>query len=1000
MTSSNDDPNDITRSHIQLSKDTKTGHYRIVEKIGAGGMGEVYLAEDTALNRKVALKFLPTHLCQDADCRARLKREAQAAAKLDHPNIVSVFEVGEFQGRPFFSMQHVEGQSLKDVIAGKMLPIERIIDIGIQICDGLQAAHEKGITHRDIKPSNILIDQDGRAKILDFGLAAIKGTEKLTKTGSTMGTLHYMSPEQTRGEEVDQRSDIFSLGVVLYEMITGKLPFKGDHEPAIIYSIGNEDPEPLARYKSGVPDELQRIVSKTLAKDKTLRYQHADELEADLKGILSKYQTTSPPRVIASRRNRLRIAVLSSIFVVIAGALLILKPWEIIVRPTQEAVTKENRLAIMYFDNFADPADSSRMGEIAANLLITNLSESQYLQVVSSQRLYDILKHIGKEGVKRVDRSVATQVADKARARQMLLGSVLQISPEIILTSQIIDVTTGNVVASQKITGTAGENIFAIIDRLSVEVKQDLSLPLAAINESTPPTAYLTTNSPEAYRYYLEGVDFQNRAYVQEAERRFRRALEFDSTFAMVYFRLSLLSVMKGEMDGAKPLIAKAAEYSDKISRKEKYYIKMQEANIAGNSTLAIEYLQKIVERYPEEKEAFIALGSFYYQDLSKPDEAIRCFNKAIEIDAGLDLPGNQNLDALAYEHLALVYDLQGDFERSIQAIDKSISIKPNEASRFDTRGYVYSRNGRLDQAIASYERALEIKPDFYGSGAPLKLCYLYLFKRDFAQAENCFREFSSNSDKEIRAHARICLAYIPAYQGKFNEALRVLDDGIAADRMEQAEGPSNAEIHLLKALIYEQKDDLTLAMGELETYMEIRRKIDPADQVSGWPMYTRLLAQNGKIEKAEQAAVTLKKIIEEKDTSRMAAYWCALGYIESAKGNPEAALVDFTKATVDVRGFALHYMLAKAYLETGRLGESVSEFEKVLIRYDGERASLPIWAVKAYYLLGLAYEKSGWNQKAIEKYEEFLDIWKNADPGIKEVDNAKVRLARLKATS
>ncbi|MFW9817428.1 MAG: serine/threonine protein kinase, partial [Candidatus Thorarchaeota archaeon] len=222
--------NDKTHTHVPLTTGTMVSHYRIVEKIGAGGMGEVYLAEDTELDRKVALKFLPQHLCQDEDCRARFKREAQAAAKLDHPNIVTVHEVGEYNGRPYFAMAHVEGQSLKEYSSGKELSIEHILELGIQICEGLQAAHDKGITHRDIKPSNILIDSYGRARIVDLGLASVVGKDQLTKTGSTLGTIGYMSPEQVRGKEMDHRTDLFLLGVVLYELISGRTPFEKENE--------------------------------------------------------------------------------------------------------------------------------------------------------------------------------------------------------------------------------------------------------------------------------------------------------------------------------------------------------------------------------------------------------------------------------------------------------------------------------------------------------------------------------------------------------------------------------------------------------------------------------------------------------------------------------------------------------------------------------------------------------------------------------------------------
>ncbi len=277
--------NDNTRSFTPITKGTMISHYKIIEKIGAGGMGEVYLAEDTNLHRKVALKFLPPHLCQDEDCRARFKREAQAAAKLNHPNIVTIHEVSEYQGRPYFAMEHIEGRVLGDVIKKNELSISEIVDLAIGICEGLNKAHQAGIVHRDIKPSNIVIDADDRPKLLDFGLAAIRGSEKLTISGSTLGTIGYMSPEQAEGKEVDHRSDIFSFGAIFYEMITGRRPFERDNQVATIQAIVNATPEPLARYKTNVPDDLQRIVTKLMAKDPAARYQHIDEVPVDLRAV-------------------------------------------------------------------------------------------------------------------------------------------------------------------------------------------------------------------------------------------------------------------------------------------------------------------------------------------------------------------------------------------------------------------------------------------------------------------------------------------------------------------------------------------------------------------------------------------------------------------------------------------------------------------------------------------------------------------------------------------
>jgi len=258
-------------------------HYKILEKLGEGGMGVVYKAQDTKLDRLVALKFLPQHLTSDFSEKERFIHEAKAASALNHPNITTIHEVDEFEGQMFIVMEYCEGKTLKQMIEKETLSVKKVLDIGIQICEGLAIAHEKGIVHRDIKSDNIMVTHDGLVKIMDFGLAKLKGVSRLTKSETTMGTVAYMSPEQAQGIEVDQRSDIFSFGVVLYEIITGQLPFKGEHEAAIMYSVMNETPEPLARYKAGVPDELQRIMSKALAKSKDERYQHTDDLLADLR---------------------------------------------------------------------------------------------------------------------------------------------------------------------------------------------------------------------------------------------------------------------------------------------------------------------------------------------------------------------------------------------------------------------------------------------------------------------------------------------------------------------------------------------------------------------------------------------------------------------------------------------------------------------------------------------------------------------------------------------
>jgi len=969
-------------------------HYKILEKLGEGGMGVVYKAQDTKLDRLVALKFLPPHLTSEFEEKERFIHEAKAASALSHTNITTIYEIDEFEGQMFIVMEYCEGRTLKLVIEKETLSIKKVLDIGIQVCEGLAIAHEKGIVHRDIKSDNIMLTPRGQMKIMDFGLAKLKGATKLTKTRSTLGTLAYMSPEQAQGEEVDQRSDIFSFGVVLYELLTGKLPFGGEHQAAIIYSIINEEAQTVARFNNQVSSELERIVFKALAKDREERYQHIDDLLADLrheKKSLEYMKTGQIPKeaiVSKPKRKVLPIVIPASVVFVLVLLFLILKPFKFEVAPEKGAIAKENSLAVMYFDNLVDPEDKQKLGEIVTNLLITGLSESQYLKVVSSQRLYDILKLLGREGEKRIDKNMATQVATKAGVKWMLLGSILQVKPRIEITTQLVDVGTGEIKASQRISGEKEQDVFSLVDKLTVEIKKGFSLPVSAQQEKEPSLAEVTTHSQEAYRYFLEGADYCQKLYFTEAEISLKKALEFDSTFAMAYYWLAVTKNYEGDTRAARESITKAAKYADKITQKEKLYIEGFEANLSDDYPQAVKILKKIVENYPDEKGAFYVLGVTYYNKLHEFREAVYYLSKAIQIDP---------LYKLAYNLLAYAYNDLGDFEKSIWAINKYIELAPDEPNPYDSRAELYAWNGKLDQAIESYKKALEIKPDFFSS--QYMLGEMYIFKKDYAKAENCFQALCSNSEKRLRSMGRVYLELIPSYQGKFEDALKVLDDGIATDRMEQFDGDMNAYKHFDKAfLLYEKQKKMGLALKEIEMGMEIYKKAKPNDPVYGRDGYAFLLTKSGKIAEAEELAKALKKDIEEKNPKLMSSYWWTLSDIELAKGDTNMALSYLERAYKGspTPSFDLRSHLAEIYLKTGRLDEAVSELEKALSRYDDDR----VWsyrAVKAYYLLGLAYEKSGWNKKAIQQYEEFLDIWKNADPGIPEVADAKERLKKLK---
>jgi len=1047
-------------------------HYKILEKLGEGGMGVVYKAQDISLQRMVALKFLPPHVSNDPAEKSRFVQEAQSASALNHPNITTIYGIEDSPEGVFIAMEYIEGETLKHTVQIESVPLKKVLDIAIQICEGLAMAHERGLVHRDIKTDNIMVTPRGQVKIMDFGLAKTKGGARLTDTGSTLGTAAYMSPEQATGEEVDPRSDIFSFGVVLFEILTGKLPFRGEHPAAIVYSIINEAPEPLAAYRANLPEGLQRIIDKALEKEREERYQHIDDLLADLrreKKSLEYAKTTrmaagatpgrhaapqfaegagpapitpatgafiiapsagpgpvTPSRGVPvtpagetsaaapvaaqaagpasapfpaprARRKILPFVIPASVVSVAVLLFLILNPFKLEIGQDKGPTAAENSLAVMYFENLVDGEDKDRLGDIVTNLLITDLSQSQYMNVVSSQRLYDILKLLGKEGMKTIDRDVASQVASKAGAKYMLLGSILQVEPQVVLTSQLVEVESGRVVTSERISAEPKESIFSVVDRLTVALKKGILPPAQAQKEKPSQVAEFTTHSPEAYRYLLEGREYAYKLDNQNAERSFKRALEFDSTCTAAYYGLSQVAE---DTEAQREFITQAVKYSDRASEKEKHYIKAAQYHIraveTGNRedyTRSIKELEKIIQRYPDEKEAYYRIGQTYYVYLRQPRESVPYLNKTIEIDP---------LFKLAYNSLAYVYNERGDFDKSIWAINKYISLAgPDEPNPYDSRADLYAYNGKLDDAILSYKMALSIRPDFYSS--LIKLGDMYLFKREYAKADSCYKEIASSDNRERRSTGRTCLALIPLYQGRLKEALRVLDNGIAADEMEQGSGaPSYATVgkHWFKALAYEQKKDFVRALAEIETGNLLFAKMYPKDVVRIRPFQAFVLAESGNVARAEEVLRALKKEIENRSKSEMHDYVAAVGAVELAKGNPKIAVTYLEEATQQMQqpSFETRYLLVRAYLESGKLAEAVAECEKLLLRYDGYRANNTIWAVKAYYLMGLAYEKSGWNRKAIEKYEEFLEIWKNADAGITEVSDARQRLARLRS--
>ena len=470
-------------------KNKTVSHYKIIEKIGEGGMGIVYKAQDTKLKRTVALKFLPPELTRDPEAKERFIQEAQAASALQHNNVATIHEINETEeGQMFICMDCYEGEILKNKIQKGSLKLEEAIDIAIQIAEGFKKAHEKGIVHRDIKPANILITDDGVVKILDFGLAKLKGQARLTKIGTTVGTVAYMSPEQVKGEDVDHRTDIWSLGVVLYEMITGQLPFKGEYDQAIIYSIMNEEPEPMTGLRIGVPIELERIVNKTLAKNPKERYQRISELLVDLK-VLSKKVETGETITSSSGEKR--------------------KP----------------SIAVLPFIDMSPKKDQEYFCEGMAEELINALTKVAKLQVASRTSAFQF-RGKGYD---------ISEIGRKLNVQSILEGSIRKAGDKLRITAQLVSVSDGYHIWSEKYDRDL-EDIFAIQDEISLMIVENLKVKLLEKEKTKLLRRY--TENQEAYDLYLKGRYFWNRRYeggLQKAIEYFKQTLKKDPSHAPSY---------------------------------------------------------------------------------------------------------------------------------------------------------------------------------------------------------------------------------------------------------------------------------------------------------------------------------------------------------------------------------------------------------------------------------------------------------------------------------
>ncbi len=676
-------------------------HYKILGKLGEGGMGVVFRAEDTSLGRTVALKFLPPELARDAAAKARLVQEARAASALDHPNICTVYEIAEAEGATFIAMAFIDGRSLADVIASGPLKVEEAVDIALQVAAGLHEAHEKRVIHRDVKPSNIMITSGGRAKIMDFGLALSLDRTRLTKEGTTLGTVAYMSPEQARGEAVDRRADIWSLGAILHEMLTGRRPFAGEYDQAVIYSILNENPAPVTGLRSGIPLELERIVDKCLEKDPALRYQHADELATDLRRLkehaagVPAERGAAPSRAAAQdeeaargarppRAPRSRLALVG--WTILVAAAVAISGYYALPRlfgPRRAATTAphqspsapasgaaaaawENSIAVLPFRDLSPTGDQEYICEGMTDALNGRLSHIRALKVIATRSVVRLA------GAARDVREIAAEFG----VDHVLEGSIQREGDRIRVTAQLIEAATGFHLWSETYDERV-ESMFDLQDRITTAIADALRLELGrGARDSEPRPA-----SIEAYEYYMKGLSFIKSRYVvsfREEDYRagvamFDRALTLDPDYSSAY-------------DG----LAWAYEHHFQVTSDSSDATRMRRA------------AQKAFELDTLSASANASLGYALYEYDRDIEGAFRRFRLALELNPNL---GDVNFLVGAY----LLYI--GLYEKAVPYLEKAVALDPYYFWTPYKLGWCYTSIGDFEKAAHYFDKYFEVAP-------------------------------------------------------------------------------------------------------------------------------------------------------------------------------------------------------------------------------------------------------------------------------------------------
>jgi serine/threonine protein kinase/tetratricopeptide (TPR) repeat protein len=966
-------------------------HYKITRQLGAGGMGVVYEAVDTKLDRTVALKFLPPESTRDPEAKARFVHEAKAASALDHHNVCVVHEIGETDdGQMFLAMARYEGETLKDRIARGPLPLDDALDICRQVAEGLAKAHEREIVHRDIKPANIFLTEDGMTKILDFGLAKLEGQTLLTKTGTTLGTAGYMSPEQARGEVTDQRTDLWCLGVVLYEMVTGRLPFPGDQQQAIVYGILNLDPEPVTGLRSGVPVELERVIGKCLAKDPAERYQGANELLADLTRLRREMaQGKSVPgqaqgTIRQSRRWPLVLGIVGLVAVLAISGWLSWGPGKENSQPVEPA------LAVV---DFTDPTDEE--GRIRAtglrNLVRAGLVENCPMRVISTSLLQDIRRREYGEEEGPIKENQALEVSRKAGASHLLLGHIAETGPQVTFIWEIVETASGESVdAGQMKCKDLLASSGAIVEEILPQLAANAGLDIPA-DRILP--ADISTDSPEAYRFFTMGLLAREEGRFEDGIRQLNAAIAADSLFALAHFELARSTYGVWSAGQSSQLKSdfhrdRAWQLRERLGLKDRLRL---EAWMGSGSTQPQDNdwrdnYSELLARWPDDLEILRDFcGRLFYKNFFT--ECVGFADQGLIFYPEDPLLFNLKLFGLLYagglgEAESMIPLIRGDLE--------------DNGNVWDNVGELHLALGNPEAAESAFRKSHDLSPD------PAWL-HLQLGKTAFARGD--FEEMAEHmifilaqpdlpnqSRNMLIADNFFGIADLWGEAGKFSEGHRLLD--LYEASMDPDDDLEQKHLALARARLYFRAG----RFGDIVDWLET----DPpplSETRANDLNYFRGCSEValGRLEAARRTLDVMKGWDDRGLRKSRDGLLFLSADLALAAGQPARA-IEFLNGIISQgalaflpQGIDWRRARAAAYMEAGDLEAAAEELRHLLKVFGGHALG--------HFELGKLYEEMGRPVDAENEYEIFLKMWSGADQGLPQVEMAEARLATLKSS-